>query len=89
MHPTFEPDQREIETSFIPPMDRIERKVARLRTLLDMGGTMENKGDTLHVHGLRIDVAGLADMDEAVWTQVRSSIADLISFDQKAEAPRE
>lgn len=70
-------------------MDRIERKVARIRTLLDMGGTMENKGGTLHVQGLRIDVAGLADMDEAVWSQVRSSIADLIEFDQKAEAAQD
>lgn len=66
-------------------MDRIQRKAGRLRTLLDLGGTLENKGGTLHIHGLRIDVSGLADMDEAVWPEVRRSIEELMEFDERAQ----
>ena len=88
MHTTIDPHPTAIETSFIPPVDRIERKVARLRALLDMGGTLENKGDTLHIQRLRIDVAGLAEMDEAVWAEVRRSIIELIELGEQAQAPR-
>lgn len=77
---------REVETSFIPPMERIERKVARLKTLLGMGGTLENKGYTLHIRGLRIDVMGLAEMDEAVWSEARRSIVELMEFEEGTRA---
>ena len=79
----------ELANTFIPPMDRIERKVARLKTLLDMGGTLENKGETLHIRGLRMDVTGLAEMDEAVWSEVRRSIVELAEFDEGKTTPIE
>ncbi|MCI1752829.1 MAG: hypothetical protein LKM36_08180 [Flavobacteriales bacterium] len=69
------------ETPSTPPLDRIDRKANRLKTLLDLGGTLENKGDTLHIHGLRIDVAGLTEMDKTVWREVRRSIEELMEFD--------
>ncbi len=85
MPTSYNSDPSEIDMNFVPPLDRIERKVARLKALLDMGGTMENKGATLHVQSLRIDVAGLADMDEAVWSNVRRSIGELTGFEQRSK----
>ena len=57
-----------------PVMDRIARKVSRLRTLIGLGGTMEDQGNSLHVADLRINVGNLPDMDELVWGQVQKSI---------------
>ncbi len=64
-------------------MDRIQRKAERLGALLKMGGTMENHGFTLHIVGLRIDVASIADMDEAVWLKAARNIIEMLSIDER------
>ncbi len=60
------------------PMDRIARRAARLKTLLQLGGSMENNGASLHVAGYRMDVGNISDMDEAVWGQVQRNIRDML-----------
>lgn len=60
------------------PIDRIARRAARLRTLLQLGGRMENNGASLHVAGLRMDVGNISDMDEAVWGQVQRNIRETL-----------
>lgn len=57
-------------------MDCIDRRVARLRALLRMGGTMENHGASLHLAGMRMDVRTISDMDEAVWEEVKCTLKD-------------
>ena len=60
------------------PIDRIARRAARLRTLLLLGGRMENNGSSLHVAGYRMDVGNISDMDEAVWGQVQRDIRETV-----------
>ncbi len=60
------------------PIDRIARRAARLRTLLQLGGSMENNGSSLHVAGYRMDVGNISDMDEAVWGQVQRNIREVL-----------
>lgn len=60
------------------PMDRIARRTARLKTLLQLGGRMENNGASLHVADLRMDVGNISDMDEAVWTRVQRDIRETL-----------
>lgn len=59
-------------------MDRIARRVARLRTLLQWGGHMENGGTSVHLAGYRMDVGNISDMDEAVWRQVQQEIRAML-----------
>lgn len=66
----------ETKNVFAPGMDRINRRVSRLRTLLGLGATMENMGNSLHLADMRIDVGNLTDMDEAVWGRVQRSIEE-------------
>lgn len=80
-------DLNEIEPAFTAPMERMERKAERMKTLLEMGGTLENKGETLHILDLRIAVSGLSEMDEGVWQEVRRSIEELEAFDEKGRIP--
>lgn len=47
---------------------------------------MENKGESLHIRGLRMDVSGLSEMDEAVWSHVRRSIVELVERGEAMEA---
>ena len=58
----------------LPLVERIDRKVERLKLLLEMGGTLENDGASLHLAHLRMDVAGIADMNEPVWNEFHESI---------------
>lgn len=60
------------------PTDRMARRVARLRALLQLGGHMENGGRSLHLAGYRMDVGHLSDMDEAVWGQVQREVREVL-----------
>lgn len=61
-------------------MDRIARRVTRLRTLLQWGGRMENGGTSVHLAGYRMDVGNISDMDEAVWGQVQQDIRAMLDL---------
>ena len=67
----------------------MERKASRLGALLRMGGTLENGGSTLHIVGLRMDVAGIADMDEAVWCQAARNIIEMLAPERRMQAALE
>ena len=67
-------------------IDRIARKCERLRTLLNMGGTMENHGISLHLADLRMNVRSIADMDESVWRVAARNIIESLSADRRSEA---
>ena len=59
-----------------PSIDHIARKYERLRTLLDLGATMENQGVSLHLADLRMDVRGIADMTDEAWREALRSVQD-------------
>lgn len=71
----------QIQTSPAPLADRIMRKVARLKVLLAMGGTLENKGASVYLSDLRMDVGGIADMNEPVWGEFQRDLQERMSFD--------
>jgi hypothetical protein len=75
--------------SFVPALDRVNRRASRLKALLKMGGTLENRGATLHILHLRIDMASIAGMDEAVWCQVARNIIEDLDVDLRMQVARE
>jgi hypothetical protein len=85
MAPLIRPRPQQENAASEPSKNRMERRAARLRALVRMGGTLENRGATLHIVGLRIDVASIADMDEAVWRVAARRIIEMLSVDRRGE----
>lgn len=71
----------QIHPSPAPLADRILRKVERLKVLLAMGGTLENNGASVYLSDLRMDVGGIADMNEPVWGEFQRDLRERMSFD--------
>lgn len=76
------------DASFVPSIDRVERKASRLGALLNMGGTLENGGATLHIVGLRINVASIADMNEVTWCKAARNIIESLGPERRMQAAR-
>lgn len=71
----------------IDESDPVMRRARRLRALLDLGGTLENAGGSLHVRGLRMDVRWIAEMDEAVWAEMLREVERTARPMMKADGP--
>lgn len=46
--------------------------------LINLGGTVENYGSSLHVAGFRLALGHIAEMDESVWNRFKREVKERV-----------
>lgn len=54
-----------------------------MRALIQLGGTMENQGRSLHVAGFRMDVRNIPDLEQGVWNEVERTVMERLGVVRK------
>lgn len=71
MHATESPAATDVS-------ERITRRTERMLCLINLGGTVENYGSSLHVAGFRLALGHIAEMDESVWNRFKREVKERV-----------